>query len=540
MNAPLPQDVLAEEVRDALSLLHEGRTDEAEAAAKGILNQSPDNLAALDILGLVQQKRQDYAQAETLYQKALKMHKEAGIVHFRLGECAHKSGRREDALTYYQKACELTPGNAPMLTVLGKCLLELKRPQEAENVLLKAIEAAPGFLPARMNLAGAYHDLGRFKKAIEQTEAALEINPDLPAAHSNLGSYEEKNQNFETAALHYKKALNLAPNLGIVRANLVSVLEKMNRLDEASDVLDASPEEDSSLLLARARILRRQKKEKQALALLQAWDDTKAVQAHEIVMKYYEMGKLCDGLKNYQDAFLYIEKANNLWLEAPDVQNRDKEEIFKDIEAYQKLFTEDRIGTWSAPVPYIGRPPVMLVGFPRSGTTLLDRLLHAHPQACVMEERPVADTMAETLKNLPDIARIDTLQLAQLQSEYFARAARYMDLEAGKTLIDKMPLNMILLGPMNRIFLDLKAIVVLRHPCDCILSALMQHFLPNKGMLPLAGLESAVRLYTKSFDLLFQYEENLPGLRIHHVRYEDLVEDTEDEARKMLEFIGLQ
>lgn len=158
MNAPLPQDVLAEEVRDALSLLHEGRTDEAEAAAKGILNQSPDNLAALDILGLVQQKRQDYAQAETLYQKALKMHKEAGIVHFRLGECAHKSGRREDALTYYQKACELTPGNAPMLTVLGKCLLELKRPQEAENVLLKAIEAAPGFLPARMNLAGAYHD----------------------------------------------------------------------------------------------------------------------------------------------------------------------------------------------------------------------------------------------------------------------------------------------------------------------------------------------------------------------------------------------
>ena len=182
----------------------------------------------------------------------------------------------------------------------------------------------------------------------------------------------------------------------------------------------------------------------------------------------------------------------------------------------------------------------MLVGFPRSGTTLLDRLLHAHPQACVMEERPVADTMAETLKNLPDIARIDTLQLAQLQSEYFARAARYMDLEAGKTLIDKMPLNMILLGPMNRIFLDLKAIVVLRHPCDCILSALMQHFLPNKGMLPLAGLESAVRLYTKSFDLLFQYEENLPGLRIHHVRYEDLVEDTEDEARKMLEFIGLQ
>ncbi len=187
---------------------------------------------------------------------------------------------------------------------------------------------------------------------------------------------------------------------------------------------------------------------------------------------------------------------------------------------------------------------MFLVGFPRSGTTLLDTILNSHRAIHVVEERPAVRNMRNALERLPGgypdgLAALDPADLAALRQIYFAELDRHLEpQDRSAVVVDKLPLNIIEAGLIQRIFPQARFLFAQRHPCDCVLSCFMQNFEVNDAMANFLDLGDAAVLYDKVMTLWQQYRTVLP-LAVHTVRYESLVEGFEETLTPLLAFLGV-
>lgn len=275
------------------------------------------------------------------------------------------------------------------------------------------------------------------------------------------------------------------------------------------------------------------------------------------------LGRAYDAKCQYKQAFESISKGNQI---RAQLESRllSQNAIRRRIEVFRALFTKDWVESWS-PVSSPSRTPVFMLGFPRSGTTLLEQILDAHPDIQAMEEPPTMSTVlrqatswmqakalqsntypkggdwkAQWLAVMDYIKDFGDEQVARFRQTYFDVVNQEVDLREGSLLIEKMPLDTVDIGFILRLFPEARFIVSLRHPADCVLSGHMQSFKMNDGMANFLDLDTAASFYKYVMKLLWQYEEvfDLKD-RIHYVKYEDLVSDFEGESRKVLEFLGL-
>jgi hypothetical protein len=183
--------------------------------------------------------------------------------------------------------------------------------------------------------------------------------------------------------------------------------------------------------------------------------------------------------------------------------------------------------------------PAFLVGFPRSGTTLLDTFLMGHLDTAVLEELPLMH-QAETV--LGDIAQLPSASIARLEqarSAYFAELDRHIPAGFGGLAIDKMPLNLLAMPYAHCLFPDARIVFVQRHPCDAVLSCLMQGFALNNATACFLDLGDAAAAYVSIMTVWMRSRELLP-LKVHTLVYERLVTAPEDELRPLVEFLGLE
>ena len=184
-----------------------------------------------------------------------------------------------------------------------------------------------------------------------------------------------------------------------------------------------------------------------------------------------------------------------------------------------------------------------MIGFPRSGTTLLEQILNSHPDVQTLEEK---DTVATLLKSFlamggdaeQTLVELDAAQIEQLRRDYFNRVALYINLRPDARLVDKMPLNTAYVPLLKRVFPNAKFILSIRHPCDVCLSCFMQNFAVNEGMAGFFTLEDTARVYDLVMGAWLKYVQTL-SLDYWQLRYEDLIEDVEGRTRQLLAFIGV-
>ena len=191
-----------------------------------------------------------------------------------------------------------------------------------------------------------------------------------------------------------------------------------------------------------------------------------------------------------------------------------------------------------APTPAASSPfrtpaPIFLVGFPRSGTTLLDQILSSHSGLCCMEEKEIfAESVADVLMGG---ASPDALDVEARRADYWARVLEPL---GERLLVDKLPLNIIFLPLIARVFPDAKIIFALRDPRDVILSCFQQRFGMNAAMAQFLDLGNAAAYYDLVMTLMDTCRARLP-LKVHQVRYEDVVANLENEARALAAFLDL-
>ncbi len=189
------------------------------------------------------------------------------------------------------------------------------------------------------------------------------------------------------------------------------------------------------------------------------------------------------------------------------------------------------------------RDPLFVVGFPRSGTTLLEQLLDAHPALASFDEQPFLQRLVTRMNATPHgypggLAHVDAEQRRDDRRRYFSDVDRQRPDLGGRRPVDKNPLYLVRLPLVALLFPDAQAVLALRHPCDVVLSCWMQNFRAPAFALTFETLASTARMYDRVFHTYFSFRDAI-AVPMHVLRYEDLVADVEAEGRRLFAFLGL-
>lgn len=438
------------------------------------------------------------------------------------GTLACQAGDVERGCALLVRGLGHAPDNADLRHNAIRALLDLGRFDEA--VALGGDDAA-GML---LNLGRAFNLAGRSREALAPLAAAARAAPGDPEMLVALGLTQANLGGFAQAERAYRLALDAVPGFAPAVLNLGIVLEQSNRIDELTGFVG----EDGPAYL-RALIARHAGRFAEALALAETvGDDVDASLRAQLI------GQLAERLGQADTAFAAFEAMNRAVAADPASRTVNAAEYRERIEARTARLTPARVSGWSRVAIDRARPaPVFLVGFPRSGTTLLDTILMGHPHVTVLEEEPVLQRVQEALGDSARLGELTSEEANALRTVYFEALDERGD-TAGRLVIDKLPLNIVRAELIHRIFPDARFVLALRDPRDAVLSCFMQNFKINAAMANFLDLGDAARLYATAFRHWQRCAELLP-LNVHAIRYEDLLDDPEAVLRPLVRFLGL-
>jgi tetratricopeptide (TPR) repeat protein len=483
--------------REGYALQTQGRLAEAIACYEQVVARDPGDWEIWNNLGNARRAAGDRGGAiEALIQASL-VRPDLAAIHYNLGVSLAEAGRLEEAVRAFGDAVRLGPDHPPALLDLGRALRLLGRHGEALPSLARAAQLAPGASDIQLERGRAYSGLGRFDEADEAYRQALALQPGLAAAFLERGL----------------------------------LLERGNRLDRLPALLDEAAAQDvRDLPYLGALALEREGKLGEALVAAQAAAD-------DPLRRALLVGRLADKAGDTATAFEAYAEMNRLAGEAAPANGAAAYRAH--VAALGEMLTPAYAAAWSKAEPDRSRSaPVFLVGFPRSGTTLLDTLLMGHPDIHVLEEEPILQRVGEALGDFTRLPGLEAEEIDRLRALYFAELDAFDTAARGKTVVDKLPLNILGAPLIHRLFPEAKLVFAARHPCDVVLSCFMQNFDLNDAMANFLDLGDAARLYDLVLAFWTRARAILP-LDVHEVRYEALVEDKEAEMRALTGFLGL-
>lgn len=452
-----------------------------------------------------------------------------------LGYAQQQLGRLDQAVAAYRAAIAIQPQDFESWNNLGNVLLASGDLAGAIDALQRAIGIQPDALPIYKNLSEALARAERYDLRQRVMRAAARRAARDPDVQYELGLAESSAQDYGAAEAAFRTAISLSPGFSPAHLELGLLLENRNRIDDLEALLDDADARgiaNDEIHFLRAWLHRRRNRLAEALPLAEATPDTiDPVRRHQLLAELY------DRTGDAAQAFERFEAMNvaALATKAPLAGPGYRDQLAKDAER----LTPEAVAAWTRTDPPSAPPaPVFIVGFPRSGTTLLDTLLMNMPQLHVLEELPVLARVEAELGGLDRIATLTPERVAALRDTYFDELTHRSPAPAGATVVDKHPLHMARVPLIHRLFPDAKIILVERHPCDAVLSCFMANFQLNAAMREFVTLAGAARLYDTAFDHWTRATALLP-VQVHRVRYERMVEDLEAEMRPLLDFLGL-
>ena len=417
---------------------------------------------------------------------------------------------------------------------------------QAEAAFRRAIELDGAGVEAHFNLGVALHTGGRHEGAEDAYRRTLALDGDHFGALNNLGRMLRLEGRAAEAADLLRRAMALKPDSPDTAATLAAVLETVNAFDEAHDlaagVLAQRPDHRAgNLVLAILdRRAGRIEESRARLEKLLALQPRPAMAASA----QFHLGQACDLLGDPDAAFSAFLRGNRAQAELPEAAGAKPERFLERLRRNREYFTGARMAAWE-PSATNGRPaPVFFVGFPRSGTTLMEAMLDAHPGLSTTGER---SPLREVRRRLTDrhgraaypecVGEMGAEALAEARGWFWEYAENAIGAAPSGRLIDKLPLNIVELGLAAHLFPDAPVVMAHRDPRDAVLSCFMQEFELNDAMAYFSTLEGAAHLYSEVMDLWLQYRESL-GLSVLEYRYEDLIASPASTVRAVVEFIG--
>lgn len=483
----------------------QGRTTEASWAYEKLVTENPKDFSAWNNLGNARHEAGDLEGALQAFQHARQLDPQSSLVHTNMGRVLISMDRYEEACLLLEKAALLSPKDPALLLELGRTLTSINHVEGGLRALGEAARLDPADPKIFLAIAVAFLDLENNGQAEKALRFALNADPRFVPGYLNLGI----------------------------------LFEKANRTDELRQLIGTAEAQGlagDEIDYLRALLLSREGDRAGALDLVRDLQSP----AISPSIKAQFAGQLADRLDRTEEALRFYEDMNAAQAQSPMGVGVDRSAYQRAIAALDAQTTPAWFAEWAAPPIPADRPaPAFLVGFPRSGTTLLDTILMGHSDTHVLEELPIIENMARSLGEMDNIRMLDAAAVADLRGQYFAELDKRSLPPAGSLVIDKNPLSMIRMPLIHRLFPDAKIILAMRHPCDVVLSCYSQNFKPTEAMASFLDLANSSRTY----DRIFHYWETCRAvfpIDVHMLRYEAMVADAEAATRPLFDFLGLE
>ena len=525
----------------ALALAAVGEDEAATAALQRAVELKPDMPEAWRALGDQLTLAGDTAGADAAYAQ----HIRASVYDPNLMLAAHalcedRVGVAERLLRDHLKAF---PTDVAAIRMLAETGTRLGRYGDAENLLVRCLELSPSFIGARHNYAIVLDRQQKAAEAIPQIERLLAHEPRDPAYRNLMAASLGLVGEYARAIEIYESVLAEYPDQPKIWLSYGHALRTAGRRENAVAAYDRSIAMapglgESYWSLANLKTVPFSAEREAAMGTqLRRPDLTVEDRLH----LHYALGKALEDAGDHADSFEHY--AQGAKLRRGEV-HYDADETTTRMRRSKALFTRKFFAA-RAGVGSRCPAPIFIVGLPRSGSTLIEQILASHSAVEGTMELPEIASIANTLgrpgrkgegPDYPDVlANLDGDDLAAL-AEGFIERTRIQRKLGRPFFIDKMPNNFHHIGLIHLILPAAKIIDARRHPMGACFSAFKQHF--ARGQAFSYDLDDLGRYYRDYVELMAHFDQVLPG-KIHRVIYEDMVEDTEGEVRRLLDCCGL-
>jgi tetratricopeptide (TPR) repeat protein len=393
---------------------------------------------------------------------------------------------------------------------------------------------------------------GRAAQGLPMLERALGLDPESSDLRCKIGRVHLLNVEPDRALVHLEPVCAAEPRRLEALVMATQCCERLNKLDDALAYAEravAVRRNDPEANLLLAQVETRLKRLDSARARLEKLCAKRTLPGDLHHRSLTALGFVLDKLGAYDEAYGAFDQAAEEIGRTPLFERVDGGLAHRRLDAYRGKMDAGAIGRFAG-VAFDTPAPAFLVGFPRSGTTMTEQVIAAHPRTVTSDEKSFIDKMGRALVegqadklDVPRaIAGLDEARVGELRRVYWRAVEELVghslsDLD-GRLFLDKLPLNIIDLPMINAVFPDARVIVALRDPRDVCLSAFMQWFAPNPAMVHLLRLDSAARFYESVMSLYLEARASL-SVPVLQVRYEDTVADLESQARRIIEHLGL-
>lgn len=486
-----------------------GRDHEAELTLRRALQidahawQPLTNLANI----LLGQKR--LQEAESLYVQVLQLREQDAEVWLQLGNCLFAQNRFGEAEIAYRESLCHAADNAEAHNHLGITLRETGRLELAEQSYREALRRRPDYMEAHNNLGNVLRELDRIPEAEACFHRALAIDPDYTEAHNNLGIALKAAGRLDEARAALEQAIRLNPDFLEPHFGIATLktyhdddphIEQLER--QLATVFDLKPE-----------------------AQIRFW---------------FAIGKMYEDLGRFDDSFAAYDQGNRLKFSSLSWEEERESAL---VDAIKAQFSADFFRHHTALPADTSRTPVFILGMPRSGTSLLEQILSTHPgvfgagELLTLNDVIVQAMPEQDYRHYPQaVAQFTSGQWQQTSTAYLRKVWELAP--HASHITDKMPSNFLHIGMIRMMFPHAKIIHAMRDPMDSCFSNFSRLF--NKNNIAFSyDLQALGNYYNRYIDLMEHWHAVLPPGAILDCRYEQMVDDTEAQARRVLDYLGL-
>jgi len=514
----------------------------------------------------------DFVRAEALARAHLAKHPNHPSIQYFMGLALYQQNRSLDALPYLQQASSQLLQDVNAHNVLALCLKQLGRNAQALKVFKRVLTLAPNNPAVYSNMGSILNKARKFDEALAWMDKGMTIDPRHQALRANKAqTLLEKNRIREAETLikglldegyrnhstletwarirHVEGDLNEAMACfeeaeqmgGMNSGTLVfkgSALSDLGHFEAAIDTFNTALAIDPAKSEALAAIAHARKMTKDDQDW---WERAKASLAKEDLTQeeafnlHYAMGKFCNDIKDYDQAFAHYQKANSIKSHTWSDRRYDRENLERVVSLFSENYNQRLFKQWHDIADPSARP-LFIVGMPRSGTSLIEQILASHPLIYGAGELTFWNNFVQDYKPaiLYGTLNADLLQMA---------ARKYLDHLAekfpdGARVVDKMPGNFLWVGLIHSVFPNARILHTMRNPVDNSISVFFQNF--SQGHPYANDLDDIAHYYRQYHRLMQHWRRVMPADRFLDLPYEQLIEDQEGWSRKIIDFVGLE
>lgn len=507
---------------------------------KKALELNPINLKCIYNMANALNEKGKITKSILLYNNILDLDPNYINARINLGDSYKRIGKIKEAILQYKRVLEIDSDSYQALFNLSLIYMELRLYNEAEEYLTR-IDDNPIIKIHLLELANCYLNNKKYSQCRAILYRLINEGEFLSESFNLLGSYYLYRSDKYRSSFCYQLSIDLNTNNKSPYVNLLELAERYNDMDLLRYYINKYRKSElimNEISIYKSRLLFRAKKFKEAYDLIlrvsNKWLNSCSIEQRALYWNY--RGHIEDRRELFQDAYNSFIKSKsyqfNLNCNVFSIHHKIRKYnlAVRNIKDKQLNIYKDEFN--------IG----FIIGFPRSGTTLLDNILNAHPNIKVIDEQPLISALEyDIVRNyktrIEDIGLLAQKELEEIRAKYINNIIHLYN-DRCKLIIDKLPLNIISIPLIKLLFPQSKIIFSYRHPCDTIISCIQQLFEVNDAMVNLRSVEMASNLYNIINHSFVKYRETL-NLNVIDCRYENLIYKYSKTVEQIIRYLDL-